>query len=731
MAGDEPPANSPSDNNPPESDDKDHGENDADMTEYEPRIYSGRWMSFLWARDRLREHEVAQRDLRNRLPDLIRRHIELLEAGDDRALDYWRRNEGKEVMMGARDDAHRLGTKLQGIMEDFLYYQNQAHRWGRARALKEMKRKKNRRVRKVPKKVADKERKVTEGKGFRLGGENAPTEVKAMLNAFDKAGTGGAAHRTGMVNANGVPSVGAVAGGTRRPIPPHELRLWTPLHRRPPQGLRNEPFISGSYDLVLDLEAIAERQRRVDSKPNTTEGVQHRNHLERRREELEMYDSNGEPGSTLDRPSTCRLYPRKNANGEVTIDSFRHIRTNEGLFISARESSRDWRTSYDYLGWAKSGQRTQFEDSTVREMPTIDRPLPADEEDDDEEDKGKRVVILLEDTEDIAKEITDGDELETEEPPVNEGEVSVPGEPLEKIKTVGEVDYPYQASEFTRIRKKPRMCLDPAKKQSFFQTTKWAEETTGRREWHVHMDLSPSSSVDSPPHSPIDPDAIDVNSIPAHYPDSEIAPLEPSPRRKCTRDPERCRAWWTHAPDECWIVESVPARARPDQTQIPAPETFRLPTGGRKIYDARLLDHYGIDGADGALWPKIGIRVPYQPMTFDDHKLGSASDGEVATRVTSPPEHGTDEDTRYFTAIDSKRRRAHEVHSLAVPIIKQSQEDWGVVDAKPPLAPGGGSNGGGDDESPDEGDIFMSAYLEGSAAGPGESEDDGDGSGEN
>jgi hypothetical protein len=49
------------------------------------------------------------------------------------------------------------------------------------------------------------------------------------------------------------------------------------------------------------------------------------------------------------------------------------------------------------------------------------------------------------------------------------------------------------------------------------------------------MGLSPASSVDSPPHSPIDPDSIDEDSIPVHYPDTEVIPLEPKPRRKCDK----------------------------------------------------------------------------------------------------------------------------------------------------------------------------------------------------
>jgi hypothetical protein len=690
MAGDEPPGNDPRDNdetnNGDEEDDDDHGQNDADLTELEPRMYCGKWKNFLWARDELRKHEAEQSNLRGRLPDLIRGHIQLLEATDNVALEAWREGEGKEVMLESRDKARKLWAELQGTLEDFLYYQNAAHRWKRARVFEEFKKgrlaKKKKGLVEIPKKTADKDRRGVKRNTFSLSGETAWSDLKAMINAFDRAGTGRAPHRTGIEDALGHPTGRVVGSGMARPVPPHELRLWTPPHRRPPQGLRNVPFPSENYNLVLDREAIAERQRKVDSKPNTTDGVRHRNHLERRREELESYVSNGKSGSTPERPSTSAMYPHIDANGNVTLDSFRRIRTAEGLFISARESSHDWRTSYDYLGWVKSGHHTHFEVSEVR---TIDGPPPSD---DDEEDIEKEPA-------DVSRE--------------KQAVSALPETPV-----AAEIDYPSEASEFTRESKKLKMILETFGEQHLFETTQWAEETTGRREWHVHMGLSPASSVDSPPHSPIDPDAIGDDSIPAHYPDTEVIPLEPKPRRKCEQDPERCRAWWTHAPDECWIVESVPARARPDKTQIPEPEDFRVPTGGRRIYDARLPDHYGMDGADEALWPKIGVRVPYEPMTFDDHKSKPAGDDEVMTRGMSLPDEGPT-DTRYFTAQDGKRRRAYQVHSLAVPIIKEPQRDWGEVDAEPPPAPGGDRRGS-EEDSDDEGDLFMLAYAEGSGA---------------
>jgi hypothetical protein len=49
--------------------------------------------------------------------------------------------------------------------------------------------------------------------------------------------------------------------------------------------------------------------------------------------------------------------------------------------MSARKTSRDWRTSYDYLGWVKSGVHEDFQVSNVGE---IGNPPPADNNDDDE-----------------------------------------------------------------------------------------------------------------------------------------------------------------------------------------------------------------------------------------------------------------------------------------------------------------------------------------------------------
>jgi hypothetical protein len=122
------------------------------------------------------------------------------------------------------------------------------------------------------------------------------------------------------------------------------------------------------------------------------------------------------------------------------------------------------------------------------------------------------------------------------------------------------------------------------------------------------------------------------------------------------------------------------------------------------------------------MWPKLGIRVPYDPMTFDDRKLDSskvvdnnvydaAVYQELATTGPLPPDCEI-YDSRNFRARDADSRNAHEVHTLAFAIIKTPQADWGKVGAEPP--PGPDSEDGDGEEFDDEGDLFRTSYHEGS-----------------
>jgi hypothetical protein len=70
-------------------------------------------------------------------------------------------------------------------------------------------------------------------------------------------------------------------------------------------------------------------------------------------------------------------------------------------------------------------------------------------------------------------------------------------------------DYPYLKHEFCRKKR-----AGPIDGEHRIDITSWAEETDGRREWHVYKDLSPASEVYSPPRSPIDPGQTDPASLP-------------------------------------------------------------------------------------------------------------------------------------------------------------------------------------------------------------------------
>jgi hypothetical protein len=238
----------------------------------------------------------------------------------------------------------------------------------------------------------------------------------------------------------------------------------------------------------------------------------------------------------------------------------------------------------------------------------------------------------------------------------------------------------------------------------------------------------PVSPVCSPPHSPIEPSpppsSIDSNdvpktktktSVPGTYPDADVNVLEPRQRR-CGRKPERCRAWWTHASDECWVVQSEqavrqhPLRhpflkiAEPRELQIAPPQEFQLPVSGQEIYDNRIKDQYGLMGVPGvAQWPRVGVRVPYEPMTFDDLKLDPKGQDKTAAEDDSAgvtPEGATKgssnktatgdadvmevdsaaKDKRAVRAKDADERDAFEVHSLVFPLIPMSPNRSAMVE---------------------------------------------------
>jgi hypothetical protein len=132
---------------------------------------------------------------------------------------------------------------------------------------------------------------------------------------------------------------------------------------------------------------------------------------------------------------------------------------------------------------------------------------------------------------------------------------------LSWMKRRANIDYPYLKHEF-HLPKRER----PADGEDALSITPWVEETDGRREWHVYQRLSPSSEVYSPPRSPLRPDDIDADSLPKagdginardvwRVIAADEVPAIMGSKRQCKRS-EKCRAWWPHPAEECWVVHS-------------------------------------------------------------------------------------------------------------------------------------------------------------------------------
>jgi len=742
--------------------------NGEEEAEYLPRFHHPpRWYNFPFYREQLAREQRDQRARRRELPALIRRHIQLLEAGDEAALETWLRGEGRPVTRAARDEERIAFMIAQAEMEDWLYYQTPVHRLRRLNSMLTGKTGKQKVIKQTP---AQRERARN---GIWAFPHNLDwPRVRQMLDHFDEMGTGTAAHRNGLTNANGERIDEDPDHPARRNVPPNELRLWTPPARRAPGGLRHTPRVQESYDLTLDTAAIDRERRRVESQPNTTPGVFHNTHLERRRAQLEEYRGSDATKQDENRPASAAMFPKLDVAGVVTVDRFRHLQTDEGLFVSALESSHDWRTSYDYLGPVKSGFHEDFVVSDVRHFHDDNDDNEEDGEDDEaggrveeeeEEEEGdengntrkRRIVIEFENdiytetNEEAAARGSAGRKAPKKASATTKksskggqkarkgrkgrGGAKAKSEPLDQLEA--NIDYPYERAEFTQRSKtkRPRYELktraslhDPPDERNFPITTAWAEETTGRREWHVYNKHTPVSPVDSPPHSPTNPYAIEADTLPESFTDTNVPPLERKSRRRCGHNPKRCHAWWTHASDECWIVQSKEASHEhpTKQMTINEPEVIGLPESGVDIYDERLVDHYGMEGAATAVWPKIGVRVPYEPMTFDDLKVKTDKDaGTDSGESMEGIEYGVDmigqpiatdadgEDSRGFLAKDYESRFAHEVHSMAVPIIAEPQQPWGWFADEPPRQRRG-PPGGEDDESDDDDDPFRKSYHE-------------------
>ncbi|PZD24653.1 hypothetical protein A1F96_09161, partial [Pyrenophora tritici-repentis] len=550
----------------------------------------------------------------------------------------------------------------------------------------------------------------------------------------DKWGIKRPEHRNGLINWAG----GVIERQSTDPsghlTRPNELHLWTPVYRRRPVGfgvtLKENDKITEN-EPTIDEEALAARLEEIESRAIPDESVTYDTHTARREAECQRYHGTEPEGHT--RPNTSTILVRNGPKGKETIDSFRKLQTSQGIFISAMESSYDWRTSYDFLGPVKCGFHQQFTLSEERE--TIDEP-PEERhntsQDPIEFDQRYRLLEAVVPVE------TAGTNVAGSPPKTNNGKEKAGGSKPPKTNNgkekTGEssqsqkrgraedIQYPYGVKDLQDIDGEPkRIKLRNERLDGHLPlvATEWCEETDGRREWHLGMQYHPSSPVDSPPHVPINPVNIDLNTIPADSPDGNFDSIENS-KTRCTHIPDRCRAWWKHAPDECWVVKSVqaPRPAIPDPIlhpfeKIDLPQDFELSNRGRNIYQQRIGDHYGIMDQGQARWPTVGVRVPYEPMTYDDLKPNNEGDGQ-ADYIVENAANDNDDTTPTLPVITvpgGVNRNAFKVHSLAAPLIPMLPgRAYGPYDDDSPAST--------DIDSDDDSDLFLASYQECSGIPP-------------
>ncbi|CAE6996264.1 hypothetical protein PTNB85_04901 [Pyrenophora teres f. teres] len=691
---------------------------------------------------RQRQHDAVAA----RLPALIREHIRLREAGNEQALTTFEQTRGSSATAYERRNVHNDLAADQSLLEDFLYYQIAEHRRSRLRVLRDG--------------ITGNDAKGKPRGNAKFPHDSPETFRRGMLNYYDQRRIGGPEHRSGLTNWVGNVVETPSTDPRRHLVRPNELHLWTPAYRRRPVGLgvtpeENETIVAN--EPTLDEEAIARRWEEIETRNIPDEGVTYNTHMERREAERERYHVEGNGGFT--RPTTSTILVRDGPNGEETVDSFRKIQTREGIFISARESSYDWRTSYDSLGPVKSGFHSQFTLSEERE--TIDEPPEEGHStlrDPIEFDQRYRLLEAKAPVETPA-----GTKIAGLLPKANNGKGKAgennQGQKRGRAEDKKDIQYPYGVKDLQDIDGEPKR----TKLRNEFLVghhplvaTDWCEETDGRREWHVNLAYSPASSVDSPPHVPINRNDIDPNTIPPEFPDSNLDVIASS-KRRCRHKPDRCRAWWMHAPDECWVVQSeqVPRTASPDPIlrpfgHIAPPPDFGLPNSSRNIYQERIGDHYGIMGKGPAHWPRVGVRIPYEPMTYDDLKPDFENDGqgehidENAAGSSAPQEpadlsDGSDDNDNSNPKLpmirvpEGENRNAFEVHSLAAPLIAMSPgRSYGPIDNDPSTSTDIDSdsssnsnsnfnsnlNVDSNSDSDDDGDLFFESYQEGSVVPP-------------
>jgi hypothetical protein len=641
----------------------------------------------------------------------------------------------KRLDRDRRSSDHAQVSKAQHHLEDFLYFQESIRRWKRLRYIDPNE--------SASFKADEQKRKLA----YKLSDIHAHW-LYDLLDYYDERDIGNTDYKQGRHDRLGNLRKNNDGSDQQAPIGWQELHLWTPKSRRWQSGLPKRirldatgvgRMIDGKEQfeynteldskdklepgrMTLDLDNIEKRRAEIEGKKledQHDKGLNYGTHTERRQQEMRLFGS--------DRPNTSALH-----NGEKFEDRWGELRTKQGLFIAAKETSWDWLNSYDCLDRVRCGELPAvYPMSAVREQDIVMFPDYPHEDDVDSEEipasqiektvkkstaKNKKTKLRI-------KTRTDGDEVHGWQ------------------KRKANIDYPYENKEFAQ-RKKPRIDEGVDEEEKIY-TTKWTEETDGRREWHVYQGLSPFSDVDSPPRSPILDGIIEEQhlcSIPQVgtadgvwqvLPNNKMHVLEES-KRRCKMC-ENCRAWWPHSRHECWVAHSeiTETPVDPNDTSlIMTKPPLVISAGGVGNYCERLHDHYGLRQPDSqkAQWPKLGIRVPYEPMAFDDMKLRHLGDIEMekgaapssdATRVELYGEQAqrveNGKNNRAYIEEYTELRVAHEFYSLAVPVIKTPQRDWGKVGTTPlPITRRQSGGVYEDEESNDEGDLFRASYEEGS-----------------
>jgi hypothetical protein len=709
--------------------------------------------------NRLEKQKTGDADI----AELVRRRDRL--HYDEAAVAEFESGEGKIASRIYRWNEHDWLRRAYAAWEDFLYYQNSVHRWDRVDALKD---------------VEDR-KKLKPNTTWRL----APTLFRSthpdwylqnLLDHYDRHSIGGEEYRQNRRDVTGTVTWHGPGPADARAIGPQELHLWTPVPRRLPVGLRDKADlqkvtrrIQRSYPLELDYEAIEQERTRIENKPlrpaRDGDILEYDTHAARRVIERAKYWTEDSPRT--ERPSTSNM---RCVSPDQYEERIRQIRTAQGLFIAAKESSYDTWTanvppvpgsedgSDDPANGGKPGEKRRNQgnlippESAVADVesdgsdyeawdlfkPTTPKPTSAPTEPGPEIDnqstekkatekgkakgKGKKAA---------GKGKAKGKGQKTKKPAAAEVDPEEQertarnnrAEARNKMKAseAADFDYAYENFEFSKVERPLRSYERLWPPHFVF------EATDGRREWHVGMKVLDSSPPTSPPRAPMPNDA-QLESVPEGLEDADL----PNPAyTRCPHLTANCRAWWGHSPADCWQanLESLGRPKKKQKTNHPGSED------DMDEEQDTLGDEASEDG-DTEIKPVPPELLPiarsgretYRHRLRDHYGRLHKGEGEnwpaFGIRVPYDPMTVL-EDMGHHKAAKETGEEADVmvVVSMAVPLISKSQRGWGWDIKEPPEMPPGGYGGGGvdgngddsdDEDSDDDGDLFRKSYLEGS-----------------